>query len=125
MRRTGLVGLAWCCLACLGAANELEQARVLAPKYAAQVEVRLPDDSRVDLLTATQAIEVDWAPKWAEAIGQATHYSILTDKKPAVILLLKDPANEWKHLVRAAQVCGRLGIVLYVEPVSAEKSPKQ
>lgn len=45
-------------------------------------------------------------------------YSLLADRKPAVILLLRDPATEWRHLVRAAQVCGRLGIVLYVEPVS-------
>ena len=111
-------------LACLVAlcsttsANELTQARRLAAKYSAQVEVRLPDDSRVDLLSDTHAIEVDWAPKWAEAVGQAIHYSLLADKKPAVILLLRDPATEWRHLVRAAQVCGRLGIVLYVEPVS-------
>lgn len=111
-------------LACLVAlcsttsANELTQARRLAAKYSAQVEVRLPDDSRVDLLSGTHAIEVDWAPKWAEAVGQAIHYSLLAGKKPAVILLLRDPATEWRHLVRAAQVCGRLGIVLYVEPVS-------
>lgn len=110
-------------LACLVAlcsttsANELTQARRLAAKYSAQVEVRLPDDSRVDLLSDTHAIEVDWAPKWAEAVGQAIHYSLLADRKPAVILLLRDPATEWRHLVRAAQVCGRLGIVLYVEPV--------
>lgn len=111
-------------LACLVAlcsttsANELTQARRLAAKYSAQVEVRLLDDSRVDLLSGTHAIEVDWAPKWAEAVGQAIHYSLLADRKPAVILLLRDPATEWRHLVRAAQVCGRLGIVLYVEPVS-------
>lgn len=121
MRLGLLASIAWATLAIHGGwANEVAEARKLATRYQAEVEVRLPDDSRVDLLSKTYAIEVDWAPKWAEAIGQSIHYSLLTDKKPAVILLLKDPATEWKHLVRAATVCGKLGITLYIEPVAKQ-----
>jgi hypothetical protein len=35
-----------------------------------QVEVVLPDGTRCDCLTATHAIEFDFADGWAEAIGQ-------------------------------------------------------
>lgn len=101
--------------------GEVEQCRRLAPKYDATAEVRLVDDSRVDLINNQYAIEVDWSPKWAEAIGQSIHYSLMSGKDPAVLLLVKDPKEEWRHLVRAARVCGHLGIMLYVE----ERKPGQ
>ncbi len=37
-----------------------------------------PDNSRTDCISATHAIEVDFSTKWAEAIGQALHYSLWT-----------------------------------------------
>jgi len=97
--------------------GERWHAKELAAKFNAEIEVVLYDDSRVDLLSETHAFEIDWAPKHAEAIGQAVHYSLITDRKPGVILLLTDPATEWRHLVRAARVCGHLGIELHVEKV--------
>jgi len=103
------------CLSSLSTATEIEEARKLAPKYHAKTEVVLSDGSRVDLLSDEYAIEVDWAPKWAESIGQSVHYGLLTGRKPAVILLLKDPVHEWPELVRAARVCGHLGIALFIE----------
>ncbi|WP_171018846.1 hypothetical protein ACONUD_00725 [Microbulbifer harenosus] len=38
-------------------------------------EYVLPDRTRVDCLTETHAMEFDFAPKWAEAIGQALYYA--------------------------------------------------
>jgi len=109
-------------LCVLGArGGELDEARRLAPKYRAETEVVLSDGSRVDLLSDEYAIEVDWAPKWAESIGQSVHYGLLTGRKPAVILLLRDPVHEWPELVRAARVCGHLGIALFVEQVKGKK----
>jgi len=46
------------------------------------VEHRLHDGTRVDILTATHAIEADWSHKWAEAVGQSLYYSLITGKKP-------------------------------------------
>lgn len=122
MKSAGIITFMLCTVAALtlvraydDVPGELEQCRRLAPKYEAEAEVQLDDDSRVDLLSDQYAIEVDWAPKWAESIGQSIHYSLLTGKKPAVLLLVKDPGREWRHLVRAARVCGHLGIMLYVE----------
>ena len=37
-----------------------------------------PDGTRTDCISATHAIEVDFSSKWAEAIGQALHYSLWT-----------------------------------------------
>lgn len=37
-----------------------------------------PDRTRTDCISDTHAIEVDFSEKWAEAIGQALHYSLWT-----------------------------------------------
>jgi hypothetical protein len=105
--------------------DELSEARRLAPKYEAEIEVRLWDDARVDLLNAEYAIEVDWAPKWAESIGQALYYAELTDRKPAILLLVKDDANERRFVYRAQTVCARHGIRLFVERVAAAQGAKE
>ena len=42
-----------------------------AKEIGGQVEVVMKDGTRCDILTATHAIEVDFAKKWAEAIGQS------------------------------------------------------
>ena len=39
------------------------------------------DGTRCDILTDTHAIEVDFADKWAEAIGQSLKYATQTGKK--------------------------------------------
>lgn len=58
-----------------------------AEAHGGQIEVRLADGARVDILTATEAIEVDFAPKWAEAVGQALYYGSQTERRPAVLLI--------------------------------------
>lgn len=44
--------------------------------------------TRVDCLTKKHAVEFDFANKWAESIGQAFHYGLMTGKKPMVVLIL-------------------------------------
>jgi hypothetical protein len=39
-----------------------------------QTEYRLEDNTRVDCLTDTHAIEFDFAEKWAESIGQVASW---------------------------------------------------
>lgn len=109
----------WCVL--LGTAaesvkkNELWWCGHLAPKYQAEVEVRLDDGTRCDLLTESEAIEVDWARKYAEAIGQSWYYALKLDREPAIILLVKDPEKDQKYVDRCRLVCDHLGMHLYVE----------
>ena len=47
-----------------------------AKQLGGTTEVTLPDGTRCDILTDTHAIEVDFADKWAEAIGQSLNYAI-------------------------------------------------
>ena len=58
-------------------------------KVSGEIEVRLADRTRVDCLTDTHAIELDFADKWAEAVGQSLHYASLTGKKAGIILIIE------------------------------------
>lgn len=98
--------------------NEVGECRRLASKYEAELEVRLWDGTRVDMLTPTHAIEVDWAHKWAEAVGQSLYYSELTGKPPGVLLLVRDMNTEERYVYRCQTLCAKLGIKLYVEQAS-------
>lgn len=57
----------------LGAArlnSESYYQKIAAEKYSGKTEVSMPDGTRCDIVTETHAIEVDFADKWGEAIGQ-------------------------------------------------------
>lgn len=58
------------------------------------MEYRLPDQTRVDCLTATHAVEFDFGRKWAEAIGQSLYYSAVTGKRAGVVLIMKRDADK-------------------------------
>jgi len=64
-----------------------------------QTEVVFEDRTRCDILTETHAIEVDFADKWAEAVGQAAHYATLTGKRAGILLIIED-ASDFKYLLR-------------------------
>ena len=65
-----------------------------------QIEYRLPDKTRVDCLTPDFAIEFDYARKWAEAIGQAIHYGMQTDRRPGIVLIIEKDSDMkyWKRM---------------------------
>jgi len=95
--------------------TEREACERLAPKYEALTEWMLPDRSRVDLLSEKIAWEVDWAPKWAEGIGQAIYYAAWTERAGGLILLVKDPEREKVYVLRAKLACAWAGLTLRVE----------
>jgi len=51
--------------------------------------VVLGDNIRCDIVTATHAIEVDFADKWTEAIGQSLSYVLQLNLKPAIALIME------------------------------------
>jgi len=53
------------------------------------MEYRLDDGTRVDCLMDNYAIEFDFAPKWAESVGQSLYYAAMTGKKPGVVLIME------------------------------------
>ena len=62
------------------------------------------DKTRVDCLTKTHAVEFDFANKWAESIGQALHYGLMTDKKPKVVLILDNPKTQMVYYKRVQRL---------------------
>lgn len=76
---------------------------IAAKKYNGQTEVILPDGTRCDIVTETHAIEVDFADKWAEAIGQSLNYSFQLNKKAGILLILEKPDDE-RHLIRVESI---------------------
>ncbi len=100
------------------AESERQACDRLAAKYQAQTEVALPDRTRVDLLNDRYAIEVDFARKWAEAVGQSLHYADATGKEPAIILLVRNPSREQRYLRILEPLCQKHGITLFVEPAA-------
>lgn len=99
-------------------ADEADHAIPWCTAQGGRAEVVLADRTRVDCLTDTHAIEVDFAAKWAEAIGQALFYAAMTGKRPGVVLLLKSP-DDARHLRRFAQAIAVWGlpIDLWTVPV--------
>lgn len=98
--------------------NEVIHGKRLAVKYRGRAEVVMEDGTRVDILTDCEAIEIDWAPKHYEAVGQALWYSILTGKEPAIILLVEREGDQ-RHVDRCRRICKRVGIKLYTEDVTS------
>lgn len=77
------------------------------------IEYRLPDKARVDCVTDEYAVEFDFARKWAEGIGQALYYGLMTGKRPGLVLIL-ERRDEQRFVDRAREVCDRYGITLWV-----------
>ena len=64
-----------------------------------QVEVVLPDGTRCDCVTDTHAIEFDFGSGWGESIGQSMYYSLQTDKKAGIVLIL-ETMKDRKYWIR-------------------------
>ena len=64
-----------------------------------QAEVVLDDGTRCDCITSNFAVEVDFARKWAESIGQSLHYSRMTGKSAGILLIITD-ANDDRYIHR-------------------------
>ncbi len=58
-----------------------------------EIEYRLPDRTRVDCLTTTHAVELDFANKWYEGITQAMWYGMQTKRRGAVVLIIEKPKD--------------------------------
>ncbi len=97
---------------------ETEIAEKIAPRYLAEVETRLWDGTRVDLLGREYVWEADWAKNWAGGIGKCQYSAIVTRRKPGLILLTRSKQADARYIYRAQTVCAVHGIVLRIETVS-------
>jgi len=81
-------------------------------RWHGKAEFELKSHCRVDCLTKNYAVEFDFAPKWAEAIGQSLYYAKMTGKKPAIILILESK-KDWAYYNRLKKLCPEHGITLW------------
>jgi len=91
--------------------NERYYQTKLCKKLNGVLEYRLPDRTRVDCLSDEYAIEVDWAKKWAEGIGQSLYYAHMTNKKPAVGIIMSK--YDSRFLKRLKVIADKFDIKIY------------
>jgi len=84
--------------------NEESYQKAWCKAHGGIMEYENRDFTRVDCLTDTHAVEFDFANKWAESIGQALHYSVMTGKKPMVILILDTPETQMVYYNRVKKI---------------------
>lgn len=74
----------------------------------------------MDLLAGDYAIEVEFAGKWKQSIGQALWYGLQAGKTPAVVLIKKDD-DDHKYVIQFGSALQYAGldqrIRLWVWPV--------
>ena len=75
--------------------HEAYYVTLLANKLNGSKEVAVLN-GRVDIVTEEYAVEVEWAQNWKHSVGQALWYGLQTNKKPGIILIMKD-INERKY----------------------------
>jgi hypothetical protein len=61
--------------------------------HGGQVDVLLADGCHCECLTETHAVEFEFAPVWASAVGKALCAAVQTGKKAGVVLILKSKAD--------------------------------
>lgn len=79
-------------------------------KHNGIMEYKLNDKTRVDCLTEQYAAEVDFAPKWAECIGQSLYYGQKTKRYPVCVLILEKGEKDLKYLRRLRYTAYKKGV---------------
>lgn len=75
-------------------------------------EFVLSDKSRVDCILDRYAVEVEWAHKWPESIGQAIYYGLQTKRLPAIVIIRKMPKDA-VYCWRFESVVNYLGVTYW------------
>lgn len=92
---------------------EKDYQRVWCNAHCGSMEVILPDKARGDCITKSHAIEFDFAPKWAESIGQALYYGRVLNKTPGIVLIIENAEKDQKYINRVKAVAELYGITLW------------
>ena len=79
--------------------HEKHYQTLLCDELGGEMEYVLKDRTRVDCLTDEFAIEVDFARKWAEGVGQSLYYAHMTGRKPAIGFIM-DMQKDQRYLKR-------------------------
>jgi len=86
---------------------------IFAAQVGGRTEVTAGDGTRCDILTDSYAIEVDFARKWGEAIGQSLNYGFQFNRQAGIVLILEKPSDR-KHLIRVNSIIQHYDLPLKV-----------
>jgi hypothetical protein len=78
-----------------------------------KTEVQLEGRTRADCVTDLYAVEIEFADKWKEAIGQSLWYAMQTGKNAGIVLILEGTRQN-KYWIRLNSV-----ILQYKLPIQA------
>ena len=83
--------------------KEADYQKVWCSLHNGITEYKNKDLTRVDCLTKSHAVEFDFANKWAESVGQAEYYAMMTGLRGKVVLIIEND-NEYKYLKRVRKL---------------------
>ena len=95
-------------LAAAAQKNEADYVELIRQQMGGQKEVAV-NSGYVDLVTGRYAIEVEFANKWKQSIGQALWYGLQTDRTPGVVLI-KRGENDHKYVIQFASALQYAGL---------------
>ncbi|MBK1881008.1 hypothetical protein JIN85_01200 [Luteolibacter pohnpeiensis] len=111
-----------CCLASVSFGKEVSHPESwyrdkAAASLGGKTEVRV-SNGRVDIVTDDYAIEVEKASNWKESIGQCLWYSLQTNKKAGIVLVVTDEKRDRGHIIRLGSVieANKLPIRVWIWP---------
>jgi len=78
------------------------------------------DGTCCECITDTHAIEFDFGNNWTEAVGQSSYYSIQTDKKAGIVLII-ETMKDRKYWIRLNTTIEKFN--LQVDSWSIENTP--
>ncbi len=79
-----------------GQLSEKQYSELVQRELGGQLEAPVPS-GRVDVLTDYFAIEVEFARKWKNSIGQSLWYALNTSRKAGIVLILENE-SDWKYV---------------------------
>lgn len=88
---------------------EADFVKIIVDKIGGKTEVPV-QSGRVDILTDEYAIEVEHANKWKQSIGQAMWYGFQTEKKPGIILIIKNK-SQLKYAIQLESALRNYGLI--------------
>ena len=101
------------CASCPKKYHEKHYQSLLCSELDGEMEYVLEDKTRIDCLTDKYAIEVDFAKKWAESIGQSLYYANMSGKKPAIGLIM-DEEKDQRYLKRLQLIATEYNIRVFI-----------
>ncbi len=97
---------------------EREYQEDFAREVGGKTEIKAPDGTRCDILTETHAIEVDFADKWGESIGQSLNYALQFDRRAGIVLILEEK-DDYRFYLRVNSIIERYDLPIDVWKIDA------